>query len=383
MTLSTVVAKTLSPVGLICCQPTTKLRGYVRGVAAPVQRDPDKTAADLTAWLRGRFPDAGEIVITKVHAPPGSGFSGETLLLDTTFDGVDRPLVVRVAPTTYTVFLEPDFEGQYRVMKTLSEQTDVPMPTMLALETDPSVLGATFSLMDRIDGEAPTDAPPYTQEGWLKDATPEQQAQLLDSGLRAMAAVQTSDWRALGLDFVRRDPFDYLERYYAWALAEDPHENPIMERTMAWLRANKPADLPEDQLALCWGDARPGNQLFKDFEVVAVLDWEMVEIGDPIMDLAWWQFLDRYQTSAQGIDALPGFPSEDEVIARWSELTGRTVVPDVFRFYLLFAGARFGVVMMRLAANFKKFGLMPEGAPMAWQNPVLSVVERELDAAGG
>lgn len=347
-------------------------------MAAPVQRDPDKTAADLTAWLRGRFPDVGEIVITKVHAPPGSGFSGETLLLDTTFDGADRPLVVRVAPTTYTVFLEPDFEGQYEVMRVLSERTDVPMPTMLALETDPSVLGATFSLMDRVVGEAPPDAPPYTTEGWVFDATPEQQARMLDSGLRAMAAVQTSDWRALGLDFVRRDPFDYLERYYAWALAEDPHENPTMEAVMAWLREHRPPDLPEDELALCWGDARPGNQLYRDFEVVAVLDWEMVEIGDPIMDLAWWQFLDRYQTVGQGVAPLPGFPSEDEVIARWSQLTGRTVDPEVFRSYLVFAGARFGVVMMRLAANFKKFGLLPADNPMARANPVLALVAAEL-----
>lgn len=345
-------------------------------MAAPVQRDPDKTAADLTAWLERRFPEVGEIVVTRVHAPPSSGFSGETLLIDATFDGADRPLVARVAPTTYTVFLEPDFEGQYRVMKTLSERTDVPMPTMLALETDTAVLGAPFSLMDRVVGEAAPDSPPYTQEGWVLEATPEQQARIYDSGLSAMAQVHNTDWRALELGFLRRDEFEYQERYYAWALGDD--ENPTMEAVMAWLRENRPPALAEDQLALCWGDARPGNQLFRDFEVVAVLDWEMVGIEDPIMDLGWWLFLDAYQTRAQGLAPLPGFPTAEEATRRWSELTGRPVDPEVLRYFFVFAGARFGVVMMRLATLFTEFGLMPPGSTMGRANPVLNLVADEL-----
>ena len=69
-------------------------------MAAPVKRDPEETAARLTEWLAGVFPDVGTIAVTNVHAPPSSGFSGETLLIDATFDGEDRPLVARVAPTT-------------------------------------------------------------------------------------------------------------------------------------------------------------------------------------------------------------------------------------------------------------------------------------------
>ena len=69
---------------------------------APIQRDPDQTRAAIAEWLAQRFPDAGEIVVTDFHAPPSSGFSGETLLVDTVWAGEERPLVIRVAPTTYT-----------------------------------------------------------------------------------------------------------------------------------------------------------------------------------------------------------------------------------------------------------------------------------------
>src|SRR5688572_8214995 len=108
---------------------------------APIQRDPDETAAAIAAWLAKRFPDEGEIAVTNLSAPPSSGFSGETLLVDATWGGEAHPLVVRVAPTTYTVFLDADFEAQYRVMEVLDQRTDVPMPEMLGFEADPSILG--------------------------------------------------------------------------------------------------------------------------------------------------------------------------------------------------------------------------------------------------
>jgi aminoglycoside phosphotransferase (APT) family kinase protein len=350
--------------------------GYRPAVPSPVQRDPDETAATIAEWLGGVIPDAPDLIVTKVHVPPSSGFSGETLLVDAEWGGDAHPLVIRVAPTTYTVFLDPDFEAQYRTMRILSERTDVPMPEMLAFEPDPKWLGSPFSLMKRVEGDAAPDAPAYTEEGWIVDAAPAQQAQLYDSGLRAMTQVHNTDWKALGLEFLDRDEFDYLERYYAWADAEANEENPVMESAMAWIRANRPA--PTSEPALCWGDARPGNLLFKDFEVSAVLDWEMVEIGDPLMDLAWWLFLERFHTVGYGQPVPPGFPGEEAAIARWEELTGRTADREVLRFYVIWAGARFGVVMMRLATLFKLFGLAPPDADMGRNNPVLDCLAAEL-----
>jgi aminoglycoside phosphotransferase (APT) family kinase protein len=346
---------------------------------APIQRDPDATARTIAEWLAGQFPDVGEIVVTDVHAPPSSGFSGETLLVEAVWGGETHPLVIRVAPTTYTVFLDADFEAQYRVMRALDQHTDVPMPEMLAFEPDTTWLGAPFSLMRRVEGEAAADRPAYTEEGWIVDATPEQQARLYESGLQAMAKVHAADWQALGLHFVDRDEFEYVEQYYAWALKESEDENPILDSALAWVRANRPA--PAAEPTLCWGDARPGNLLFRDFEVVAVLDWEMVEIGDPLMDLGWWLFLERFHTVGYGQPVPPGFPGEEGAIARWEALTGRTADRDVLRFYLVWAGVRFGIVMMRLATLFKLFGLLPEDGDMGRNNPVLDVLQAELSGS--
>jgi aminoglycoside phosphotransferase (APT) family kinase protein len=346
-------------------------------VPSPIQRDPAATSAALASWLERTLPEAAGAVVTRLDAPPSSGFSGETILLDADWGGEPHELVVRVAPTTYTVFLEPHFEAQFRTMKILSEQTDVPMPEMLAYESDTSILGAPFSLMRRVEGEAAPDSPAYTDAGWIKDATPDQQAALYESGLSAMARIHGLDWRALGLQFLERDELDYVERYHAWARDLDGGPNPIMDEAMAWLRSHpvKPVDEP----ALCWGDSRPGNQLFRDWRCVAVLDWEMVTIGDPIMDLAWWLFLERFHTVGSGFPLPPGFPGEAGAIARWSELTGREVDPEVFRYYLVFAGIRFGIVMIRLATLFKEFEIMPAEADMARNNPVLHVLKAILD----
>ena len=49
-----------------------------------------------------------------------------------------------------------------------------------------------------------------------------------------------------------------------------------------------------DQVTITWGDSRLANQMFRDHEVVAVLDWEMVALGDPRIDLGWWLFLQRF-----------------------------------------------------------------------------------------
>ena len=89
------------------------------------------------------------------------------------------------------------------------------------------------------------------------------------------------------------------------------------------MQANAPAADPE--LGLCWGDARINNQLFgPDFEVRAVVDWEMVTLADPMMDLGWWLFLDRHFHEGMPAPRLEGFPTREEMVARYEQTSGRT-----------------------------------------------------------
>jgi aminoglycoside phosphotransferase (APT) family kinase protein len=340
------------------------------------QRDPDETKKVLTEWFASRTGE--KVEITGIDIPIVSGWSNETLLVDTTA----HQYVVRVEPSKVTVFLESNFEAQYRIMKALAEHTDVPMPALHWFEDDTSWLGGRFWVMDRVHGTAPQDSPPYAVEGFLLGQSPDAQRRLWENGIDAMAKVHGVDWRALGLDFLD-DPargrtgldqqLTYYDEYLTWA--EEGRRHDGARRALDWLRANQPPDVAADRLALCWGDSRIGNQLYDaDNRVVAVLDWEMAALGDPQQDLAWFVMLDDVLTEGSGNPRIPGFPSRAETIARWEEKTGRRA--DAFDYYEVFATFRFAVVMTRLGHLFFDLGVAPDD--FAYDNFVSQHLDRLL-----
>src|SRR4051794_10566628 len=342
-------------------------------------RDPETTVAQLQRWL-GEAAGLGNVEVDHLEIPGGTGFSNETILFDATWDDdTGTPevhhLVARIAPQAHTVFLEANFEKQYRVMDALSEHTDVPVPEMLWFEPDPSWFGSPFWIMKRIEGTAPSDAPHYSVDGWLRDASADEQATVWWNGIAALAAVHNLDWRALGLDMLddpdRGEPaleqqLTYYEESLDWAERGEqgrPHEGG--RAALAWLRANRPASDPE-QVTITWGGSRLANQMFRDGEVVAVLDWEMVALGDPRIDLGWWLFCDDALTRSAGQERLAGFPSQAETVARWEQLTGRSGAH--LHWFLVFAALRFTVVMLRLGTLLHEMGIIPE--PFGYDNDI-------------
>ena len=112
----------------------------------------------------------------------------------------------------------------------------------------------------------------------------------------------------------------------------------------------------------------------RDGEIVAVLDWEMVALGDPRLDLAWWIFCDDVLSTGTGGSRLPGFPSAEATVERWEELTGREV--GDLHWFLVFAALRFTVVMLRLSTLLVAMGYSPE--PFGYDNPISNVLDRLL-----
>ena len=167
------------------------------------------------------------------------------------------------------------------------------------------------------------------------------------NGIAALAAVHNLDWRALGLerldDPARGEPaleqqLTYYEESLDWAEQAEqgrPHEG--ARAALAWLHAEPARRRIRSRSTITWGDSRLANQMFRDGEVVAVLDWEMVALGDPRIDLGWWLFCDEVLTRSAGQERLPGFPSRDETVARWEALTGRSGAD--LHWFLVFAGA--------------------------------------------
>jgi aminoglycoside phosphotransferase (APT) family kinase protein len=348
----------------------------------PEQRDLEAARSVIRDWLSGRLPDARDLTVSPLTGPAFTGFSNETLIFDATWtesgEACSAGYVIRVKPTAHTIFLESDFDSQHRVIKALA-RTDVPVPPVHWYEDDESVLGAPFFVMGKVEGRVPADNPPYTQQGWLKDeATPAERERVALTGLDAMTRIHRADWRALGLDILDKPHYGatgidqqiaYYEKSFEWAAEGRPQ--PVAEAALEWVRANRPTG--GQHLALAWGDARINNQMFDGGgNCIAVLDWEMVTLADPMMDLAWWLFLDRHFHEGLPAPRLEGFPTRAQMLARYEELTGWE--PHDLEFYEVFAGLRFAVVMMRVTAMIVEFGLMPPDTDMGTNNIVTRLI---------
>jgi aminoglycoside phosphotransferase (APT) family kinase protein len=299
------------------------------------QTDPQQAERALTAWLAARLEDAEDVSVHDAVIPADAGLSTETILFQASWRAGgaehERQLVARVQPTGEAVFPSYDLEAEARVLGALGAHSGVPVPGVFAYEPDPAVLGAPFLVMDRLEGRVPSDDPPFTATGWVLELSAERQAEMYDNGLQVIASIHGVDHRQLGLDFLAtREPGEsgldqqlgYWERTFAWAAAGDA--NPTITGALEWIREHRP-DQPEP-LVLNWGDARPGNLLYRDdASISGVLDWEMVCLASPEMDLGWWLFLLRHHTEGIGAPMPAGFPSREEAIARYEQLTGHDV----------------------------------------------------------
>jgi aminoglycoside phosphotransferase (APT) family kinase protein len=233
-----------------------------------------------------------------------------------------------------------------------------------------------------VEGLVPPDNIPYTIEGWVIEATPEQQERMWWSGIDALAAVHRTDWRALGLEWLdmptRGKPgieqqMSYFRDYLDWSAKG--LQVPVLEATWQWLVEHQPDE--QGDLVLSWGDSRLGNIIWSDFEAAAVLDWEMASLAQPELDLGWFLYFDRQFSDPLGVPRPPGFPSHEATVARYSELVGRQI-GDLF-FYEVFSGFRFAVVMLRLSDLLLESRILPAEADMRSNNIATQLLATMLE----
>ena len=330
----------------------------------PWKRDFDADGKKLLAWLRGKLPDATDLEMTPLEQPGSSGFSNETLLFELSYrEGGEvrhRKLVARVQPIGFEVFPSYDLGLQYRTMELLGP-TEVPVPEVLWLEEeDTSIFGAPFYIMVQVAGRVPSDNPPYHTAGWLTEATPEERAAIWWGSIASMAKIHQLDYRDIGFGFLENPSLGvpgldhslaHYRSYFDWASAGRPQ--PTVDAARQWLEENRPE---EKRVGLVWGDARLGNIIYDHVTPAAVIDWEMVTLGSPEEDLGWTIFLDRHHSEGIEHPRLEGFPSYEETVERYREWSGFEV--ETLPYYQVFAGYRFGCVMMRLAQQLHYYEVM-------------------------
>ncbi len=245
-----------------------------------------------------------------------------------------RKYVLRKQPPGELLPSAHQVDREYRVMHALWD-TDVPVPRMYCLCEDTNVIGTKFYVMEMVEGRLFTE----TQLPALEPA--ERKAIYLDLA-RIMASLHSVDPAAVGLGEFGR-PGNYYERQIGrWSkqyVASKTEELTAMDRLMAWLPDNIPTDTTT---VIVHGDYRLGNVLIHPTEpkIVAVLDWELSTLGDPLADLGYIcqeYHGESYEDEGLGnVDyAATGIPSEEEFVAEYCKHAGRDQI-DNWPFYLIY-----------------------------------------------
>ena len=253
--------------------------------------------------------------------PIGDGHSNVTFALST---GVvlRRPPRGPLPPSAHDVLREA------RLLTAL-EPTPARAPRVLAICDDSSVIGAPFYVMERMDGVVITDTIPDA----LDD--PEQRRRTADELIDALVEIHAVDWMSAGLEGFGK-PTGYLERQLRRFTGLWEHnktrEIPAVETVGRWLAANIPESPPA---TIVHGDYRLGNTMLAaepPARLIAIFDWEMATIGDPLADLGYlmihWIQADDPPVGAfnlQSVSRLEGFPKRDEMISRYEERSGRSM----------------------------------------------------------
>lgn len=304
------------------------------------------TTIDLSSverWMDGQGLGHGSLE----SVTPIAGGTQNVMLR---FERAGRPYVLRRGPEHLRPRSNDVIRRECRVLRSLGG-TAVQHPALIAACEDESVLaGAVFYLMEPIDGFNASTALPALHQG---DA-----AIRHEMGLRlvdALATLAAVDHVAVGLgDFGK--PEGFLERqvprwlaelasYDAFAEYPGPDIGPVAE-VAAWLDAHRPTDWTP---GILHGDFHAANVMFSRTgpDVVAVVDWEMCTIGDPLLDLGWllatWELPGAPDEFAGPLTRAGGLASREQLVRRYAERSSRDL--SAIDWYVVLACFKLGIIL--------------------------------------
>jgi aminoglycoside phosphotransferase (APT) family kinase protein len=333
-------------------------------------REPLIVLEPLIAFLSASGIEAPEDLSAE---PIGEGHSNATFALST---GVvlRRPPRGPLPPSAHDVLREA------RLLRAL-EATPVQVPRVLAVCPEQDVIGAPFYVMEQVTGEVITDTIPPALD------TPSDRARIADELIDALVELHRVDFTDLGLDGFGK-PSGYLERQLRRFSGLWEHnrtrELPQVEEVGRWLAANLPSSPPA---TIVHGDFRLGNTMFAPqtpAQLVAILDWEMATIGDPLADVGymlmhWTEPGDTLgKFNAHNVTLRPGFPTRSELTARYEERSGRAA--GALDWYVTLALWK-AVVFME--GNYKRAlaGSVDDPYLKSFGEGVIEIAERALDVS--
>jgi aminoglycoside phosphotransferase (APT) family kinase protein len=290
-----------------------------------------------------------------------------------------RPPRGEILPGTH------EMDREYRVMDAIAASgMPVPVPRPVALCTDPGYIGVPFYLMTYVDGVVVRGPipPPF-------DA-PEHRRAIGHELVDRLADIHALDWQAIGLEGLARKPEEFLARNIRRMQqlydAVRHREVPEVEEAGDWIRSHAPV---QRDVTLTHGDYKLDNVMLSPDvppRIVAVVDWEIATIGDPLVDLGWL----LYFTPEPGDPAFggvagdgtreAGFPARSELAERYARRTGRAL--DDLRFYCALAGWKIAIIMEGSNLRFKQ-GMADDAMFAALDDAVPALARRSLDIISG
>ena len=310
--------------------------------ASAIRAGEELNLAKLEPYLRSHFPDlAGPLAVQQF--PSGHSNLTYSVVLG------DREMVLRRPPFGSKVKTAHDMGREYHVLEKLHAAYPAPRPLLHC--TDESILGAPFYLMERVRGVIlRKDLPPGLELG------PDTARRLSESFVDNLAALHRLDYSALGLadlgkpqGYLERQVKGWIERYYG----SKTHELPEVETIATWLKQRMPA---RQGSSLVHNDYKYDNMILEANDItkiVAVLDWEMCTLGDPLTDLgtalAYWVQADDpsdVRPARWGPTAVPGSLTRMQLLDRYQKKTGLDVSDIVF--YYVFALFKTAVIIQQI-----------------------------------
>ncbi|MGE4322164.1 MAG: phosphotransferase family protein [Sphingobium sp.] len=258
-----------------------------------------------------------------------TGHSNETYLIE----GLD--LILRMPPSGAPLLDGLDMARQFQIYAVMGRMEGAPpVPRVLYLCEDETVLGAPFYLVERVCGEPLAE---YEIPGWFADAPEAVRDSMSRQYVEAYAGLASLE--PLDLLGPVRTPIDECLRWRGFAQASgQPTLVAAIDRLIALphRRSGPPAPIN--------GDAKMGNLLWRDGRLTAMLDWELAINGEPLAELGYmlYFFESERHPAALGCD-LPGMWRRDRVIAEWERATGRSA--QGIEWYEAAAGAKIAAIM--------------------------------------
>jgi aminoglycoside phosphotransferase (APT) family kinase protein len=305
--------------------------------------------AKLAAWLEAHVAGyRGPLVVQQFKG----GQSNPTYRLDTP----GRRYVMRRKPFGKLLPSAHAVDREFRVISAL-HQAGFPVAEPMGLCTDDSVIGVMFYVMAMVEGRVFWTAS-------LPTLSPAQRREIYEAEVATLARLHAFDPAQIGLGDYGK-PGNYfgrqVERWSRQYRASETDPIPEMDRLLAWL----PQTLPvQERVSVVHGDYRLDNMIFHAQEprVIAVLDWELSTLGDPLADLTYFLMVyhmlpARADTAGSngvaGLDlAALGIPSIDETVRLYCKATGRDGVPAL-EWYLAYNFFRLSAICQGIAGRVR------------------------------